>query len=301
MKDKKKPKIETDHSRIHHQYAQESKAVLHLKIILIFVAFFWVAVTFLWPYLKGDDTHFRLDDAPSEAVEAEEKRKGSVFEVIKIRYIGTDTNGNPFRLIADSAKQIASDEEGNAKIIYLNTPVVYLVQEDGKKATFSSKIGIYDIKENKIFLEGNVSLVDETGKKAYSDNIEVDLARASVKENKRGASKTAEAWTAKAKGHVLIRTGTETVRGDKAFFDQTRDTLLLKGDVKLKQGQSVLKGDELEMNLKTKATEFTGGKKAKEKGRVSGVFVPKTKKEKEIKTLDNIDNSLEKRDTRSVQ
>ena len=272
MPKEQKEKNEIKYTHISHQHAQENKAVFYLKIILISVAFFWVAITFFWPYLKGDETHFRLEDTPAEKIE-EEKKKGSVFEIIKIKYIGVDTNGNPFRLNADSAKQIASDEDGNARIIYLNVPVVYLVQEDGKKVTFTSKIGIYDAKENKVFLEGNVSLVDETGKKAFSNNIEVNLSRAKIKKNP--SANIQKTWSAKAKGNVIIKTKNEMVSGDKAFFDHTSDNLLFKGDVKLKRDGNILKGDELKMNTKTKKSKFIGDKNSKEKGRVSGVFIPK--------------------------
>ncbi len=70
-----------------------------------------------------------------------------------------------------------------------------------------------------------------------------------------------------ARGNVVIVTPRERITGDWAKIDVPRDMLTVGGDVVLTQGSSVLRGQQLDVNLKTNRTVMTGG-------RVKGQFVP---------------------------
>ena len=71
-----------------------------------------------------------------------------------------------------------------------------------------------------------------------------------------------------AKGHVRIKTKTQTITGSAARFFVQKNTLEVTGNVVVVQGQSSIKGEKLLVNLKTNHLQMLGG-------RVQGSFVPK--------------------------
>jgi lipopolysaccharide export system protein LptA len=77
----------------------------------------------------------------------------------------------------------------------------------------------------------------------------------------------AEVTLLDAKGNVVIITPRERITGDWAKIDVPKDMLTVGGNVVLTQGTSVLRGQKLDVNLKTNRTVMTGG-------RVKGQFVP---------------------------
>ncbi len=69
------------------------------------------------------------------------------------------------------------------------------------------------------------------------------------------------------KGHVNITTKNAVIVGDWCKLDVLADKLVVGGEVTLTQGSSVIKGKQLDVELKTNHLQMTGG-------RVSGNFVP---------------------------
>ncbi len=70
------------------------------------------------------------------------------------------------------------------------------------------------------------------------------------------------------KGNVTINTKDATITGDLCKLDVPRDKLVVIGAiVTLTQGSTVLKGKQLEVDLKSNHIQMTGG-------RVNGNFVP---------------------------
>lgn len=74
-----------------------------------------------------------------------------------------------------------------------------------------------------------------------------------------------------AEGHVFFVSPTQTARGDHAVYDLTPDTITVTGDVIVVQGQNVIHGDKLLIDLKTNhATMVSGASTAPQ--RVRGIF-----------------------------
>lgn len=71
-----------------------------------------------------------------------------------------------------------------------------------------------------------------------------------------------------AKGHVRIKTKTQTITGAAARFFVQKNTLEVTGNVVVVQGQNSIKGEKLLVDLKTNHLQMLGG-------RVQGSFVPK--------------------------
>ncbi len=76
-------------------------------------------------------------------------------------------------------------------------------------------------------------------------------------------------------GNVFLSSPTEMAQGETGIYDVNADTIQLMGSVVLIRGDTVIRGDRLEMDLVTgvsrvvSATVGTGGD-----GRVNAIFVP---------------------------
>ncbi len=70
-----------------------------------------------------------------------------------------------------------------------------------------------------------------------------------------------------ATGGVTINTGRETITANSAQILDSQDKLIANGNVKVIQGNDVLRGQKLVVNLKTKKIDMSGG-------RVKGSFNP---------------------------
>lgn len=73
-----------------------------------------------------------------------------------------------------------------------------------------------------------------------------------------------------ATGDVYFVTPEQTMRGDRAVYDLSGDTVTVTGDVILTQGENVVTGGRLVYNVRTERAQMDGGSA----GRVRGVFYP---------------------------
>lgn len=84
-----------------------------------------------------------------------------------------------------------------------------------------------------------------------------------------GLSQTGESRI-EASGNVYFVTPDQTIRGDRAVFTTSNDTIVVTGDVILTQGQNVLTGSRLTYNTRTQSARIEAGGQ----GRIRGVFYP---------------------------
>jgi lipopolysaccharide export system protein LptA len=59
---------------------------------------------------------------------------------------------------------------------------------------------------------------------------------------------------------VMVRTQNQTASGDRATLELPRDLVTMSGNVVLTQGDNVVRGDRLVVNLKTKQAQMQGGR-----------------------------------------
>ena len=80
----------------------------------------------------------------------------------------------------------------------------------------------------------------------------------------------------RADGKVLITTEkNQTATSDWAIFDVKTQLVTIGGNVVLSQGENVIKGDRLVIDLKTGRSRFENEGQVAEKKRVRGIFKPK--------------------------
>jgi lipopolysaccharide export system protein LptA len=77
-----------------------------------------------------------------------------------------------------------------------------------------------------------------------------------------------------ALGEVFFVTPEQVARGDRAVYSASTDTLLVTGDVILRQGENVLTGSSLSINIGTGRARMEGAPTGNAGRRVQGVFYP---------------------------
>ncbi len=117
--------------------------------------------------------------------------------------------------------------------------------------------------ENKTIWRGNVIVVRQ-GTTIKSNELIVN----SVDVKQPDGTTKSEVDVLNAKGNVFIQTENETITSETANIYEREDRLEAFGNVKLVQSRNVVRGEKLNVNLKTKRTVMSGG-------RVKGSFVPK--------------------------
>jgi lipopolysaccharide export system protein LptA len=75
-----------------------------------------------------------------------------------------------------------------------------------------------------------------------------------------------------ARGGVVVTQKEQTATGDLGLFDMQNNTVTLTGNVVMTQGQNVLRGDKLVVDLTNGVSRVESGKNGQ--GRVQGLFQP---------------------------
>lgn len=80
--------------------------------------------------------------------------------------------------------------------------------------------------------------------------------------------------TAEAVGNVYYVVDDQVMTGSRAVYTKSNDTMVLTGNVVLKQGQNVMEGSRLVYNVGAKKSSMDGVPTSGSKSRVRGVFYP---------------------------
>ena len=79
-----------------------------------------------------------------------------------------------------------------------------------------------------------------------------------------------------AEGNVFISSPDETAQGAKAIYSVDDQKIWVSGEVILTQGDNIIEGDQLELDLKSGESRVLSGKMGEaNRKRVRGVFIPK--------------------------
>lgn len=75
-----------------------------------------------------------------------------------------------------------------------------------------------------------------------------------------------------ASGGVVVTTRDQTATGDSGVFETAKNTITMSGNVVLSQGQNILRGERLVVDLDSGVSRVESGRGSG--GRVQGLFVP---------------------------
>ncbi|WP_169566553.1 lipopolysaccharide transport periplasmic protein LptA [Sneathiella limimaris] len=80
-----------------------------------------------------------------------------------------------------------------------------------------------------------------------------------------------------AVGEVFLSSPRETAQGDKGTYDVINKQINLEGNVVLTQGQNILRGQKMVLDLVSGRSRIVGTGTGNSSGRVRGIFVPEKK------------------------
>ena len=79
-----------------------------------------------------------------------------------------------------------------------------------------------------------------------------------------------------AEGNVFLSSPSETASGDEGIYNVVDGTIELYGSIVLTRGENMIRGDRLELNLKTGRSRVISEASGSAGGRVKGLFIPKS-------------------------
>jgi lipopolysaccharide export system protein LptA len=126
----------------------------------------------------------------------------------------------------------------------------------------ADEMEVFDTERQTVF-RGNV-VAAQSGQQIQADQMIV--TNVDVKQDDGSTKSTPDLLD--AKGHVTITSKGQVITGDASLYRVRANTMTVTGNVTIVQGKNVIKGQKLDLDLKTNHMQMTGG-------RVQGSFVPK--------------------------
>jgi lipopolysaccharide export system protein LptA len=137
------------------------------------------------------------------------------------------------------------------------------VRDKDKVATFSGDVRV---------TQGDTNMRCKTLMVFYEqDDAKADQSK-SLKAATPGPGGQQRIKRLEARGGVVVTQKDQTATGETGVFDMKSNTVTLNGEVIMTQGQNVLRGDRLVVNLTSGVSRVESGKNGRD--RVQGLFVP---------------------------
>ncbi|GLQ04992.1 lipopolysaccharide transport periplasmic protein LptA [Sneathiella chinensis] len=166
--------------------------------------------------------------------------------------------GMPLPATAQSALTGAFDTDQPIEIL----ADVLEVQQTDQSATFAGNVQV---------LQGDIRL--------KADRLTVFYMNKSDSKQAAGNDGPANIRSIEAEGNVFMSSPRETAEGERGIYDVINKRIDLLGNVVLTQGQNVLKGQKVSLDLVSGKSRIEGTGTGNSSGRVRGIFVPGNKAE----------------------
>jgi lipopolysaccharide export system protein LptA len=139
-----------------------------------------------------------------------------------------------------------------------------VVRDKDKIATFSGDVKV---------VQGDTTMKCKSLMVFYEqDGDDAKTKQQSMKAAQPGPGGQQKIKRLEAHGDVLVLQKDQTATGELGVFDMKTNTVTLSGGVMMTQGQNVLRGDRLMVDLTTGVSRVESGKNGQ--GRVQGLFLP---------------------------
>lgn len=152
---------------LRREAARHARLVALLKIGLPLAALGLVVILVTWPYVTARvNSGLRLTFA-----DIDETAEGTIT-MSNARYLGTDREGQPFTITADSAAQNPDDPDR----IALQRLAADITLNDGAWLALTADHGLYRQESRVLELDGAVSLYVDSGYELRTESARLDLA-----------------------------------------------------------------------------------------------------------------------------
>ncbi|VAV96823.1 hypothetical protein MNBD_ALPHA01-792 [hydrothermal vent metagenome] len=135
----------------YQQMQREIDRISLLKKIVPALTIIVFGALVLWPVLNSKEGSFTL------AIDRLESRDENA-KLIQPRYVGIDKNNNPVNISAETAFRKSNDD----KDYYLKNLLADMKMSDGTAIEVRATNGMFDADEQKIILDGSVSIITES-------------------------------------------------------------------------------------------------------------------------------------------
>ena len=198
-------------------------------------------------------------------------------EVLRAYYRKKTTGGTDlYRLDAAGGVKIFTDTEsmeGQTAVLDFEQAILKV---DGKKVIYKAGPDTITANQQMEYWERQKMAVARGNAVAVhkGKTLRADVLKALLRKNKTGRS---EVYIIEAFNNVLIVSGKDKLRSDSAIYKLDSGIATLKGNVSIIRGDTILKGDLAEINLKTgisKLLTVDSVGSRKERKRVRGLIYP---------------------------
>ena len=137
------------------------------------------------------------------------------------------------------------------------------VRDKDKKATFSGDVRVK---------QGDTTMRCKSLLVLYEQEDEPGAKGKAMQAASPGPGGQQKIKRLEAHGGVIVTQKDQTATGDSGIFEMKSNTVTLDGNVVMTQGQNVLRGERLVVDLTTGVSRVESGKNGQ--GRVQGLFLP---------------------------
>ena len=147
--------------KVGHGYTRFVKA---MRIILPLAAVGLLAVVIIWPDMEKRVEPIRREEILPEAENVQNELLQPTFESV-------DAKGQPYTVNAT----LATQSRENPDIVHLTQPVGKMTLKEGGWVALEAKNGIYEQRNEKLFLSGAVKMTNDGGYELTSDEMRINL------------------------------------------------------------------------------------------------------------------------------
>lgn len=167
------PQLNPTLNRRRRQVRQYTRFVRLMKYLLPTLAAGLILLLALWSQIRIDEGRFRIGMTEVAPVEIDR------LSMANPRFEGIDDKNRPFTVTAEQAMQVKEDDN----LIDLTRPQADMTMEDGTWVALSADGGRYERDNERLALEGGVSLFQDRGYELHTDRITVDFRSGTAESN----------------------------------------------------------------------------------------------------------------------
>lgn len=159
-------------NRLPHSRAY-SRFVSLMKFLLPVAALAVIVLVVAWPHINTGDLRFRLGITVMKLAGSDDP------SMINPRYVGTDSDNQPFSITADLARNV-SDQGTRVTLVM---PKADITLEDGTWLVLTANDGDYSRTEKTLNLAGEVNLYHDSGYEFRTERAAIDLTAGAATSN----------------------------------------------------------------------------------------------------------------------
>jgi len=184
-------------------------------------------------------------------------------------------------------RTIGSNVRTFAKVLVLASVFTSLLAGSGSDPSFAQgltgSLGAMRVDTDApIRIESDTLEVDDNAKLAVfagkvrvtQEKMRLTAGRLEIRYRPGANGRPTELRSVVAVGGVRMSLNDQVATGARAHYDLATEIMTLSGNVVLSQGENVIRGDSVEVNLRTGKSRVVSSAVSENKGRVRGLFKP---------------------------